>query len=282
MSSAASRCRTCDREARFQRCRRAPVDTLASSLSVALENARLVDETRQRAAELAIVNEIGQATASPARPRAADRAGRRPDGAPRSRPTSSTSRSTIRAPASSSSRTTSRTGERAAGLAAVGRGADLEDHPVAPAATPEPGRRDLDEIGTHGVGTDARSYLGVPIIVGDDAIGAISVQSVTRRALRRSRRTPADHARGEHRHRHPERPALRRVAAARHRDGDAGRGRPRDLRDTRPSTVLQRIVEHAHDAARRRLGGRVPARRRRPDLPRHRRRRQHRRPGPGA
>jgi signal transduction histidine kinase/CheY-like chemotaxis protein len=38
--------------------------TLASSLSVALENARLVDETRQRAAELATINDIGQATAS--------------------------------------------------------------------------------------------------------------------------------------------------------------------------------------------------------------------------
>ena len=38
--------------------------TLAASLSVALENARLVDETRQRAAELSIVNELGQATAS--------------------------------------------------------------------------------------------------------------------------------------------------------------------------------------------------------------------------
>ena len=38
--------------------------TLASSLSVALDNARLVAETRQRAAELSIVNELGQATAS--------------------------------------------------------------------------------------------------------------------------------------------------------------------------------------------------------------------------
>ena len=51
--------------------------TLAASLSVALENARLVDETRQRAAELAIVNEVGQAAATPARPRRADRARRR-------------------------------------------------------------------------------------------------------------------------------------------------------------------------------------------------------------
>ncbi len=37
--------------------------TLASSLSVALENARLFEETRQRAAELAIVNSVGQALA---------------------------------------------------------------------------------------------------------------------------------------------------------------------------------------------------------------------------
>ena len=38
--------------------------TLAASLSVALENARLVGETRQRASELAIVNEVGQAAAA--------------------------------------------------------------------------------------------------------------------------------------------------------------------------------------------------------------------------
>ena len=43
--------------------------TLAASLSVALENARLIDETRQRVAELATVNEVGQATRVAARPR---------------------------------------------------------------------------------------------------------------------------------------------------------------------------------------------------------------------
>ena len=37
--------------------------TLAGSLSVALENARLVHETRQRVAELATVNSVGQALA---------------------------------------------------------------------------------------------------------------------------------------------------------------------------------------------------------------------------
>ncbi|TMG24671.1 MAG: GAF domain-containing protein [Chloroflexi bacterium] len=38
--------------------------TLAASLSVALQNARLVEETRQRAAELAIVNQVGHAVAA--------------------------------------------------------------------------------------------------------------------------------------------------------------------------------------------------------------------------
>ena len=38
--------------------------TLAASLSVALENARLIDETRQRLTELATVNEVGQALSS--------------------------------------------------------------------------------------------------------------------------------------------------------------------------------------------------------------------------
>ena len=40
------------------------VSTLASSMGVALENARLFDETRQRAAELALINEIGSALAA--------------------------------------------------------------------------------------------------------------------------------------------------------------------------------------------------------------------------
>ena len=70
--------------------------TLAASLSVALENVRLIDETRQRLAELATVNEVGQALAEPARPRRADRARRRADARRPSRPTSPTSRSTIR------------------------------------------------------------------------------------------------------------------------------------------------------------------------------------------
>jgi PAS domain S-box-containing protein len=35
----------------------------------------------------------------------------------------------------------------------------------------------FEEIGTRGIGTPARSYVGVPIVAGDEAIGVVSVQS---------------------------------------------------------------------------------------------------------
>ena len=52
-----------DREHAFDESDVRLLTTLAGSLSVALENARLFEETRQRAAELAIVNDVGQALA---------------------------------------------------------------------------------------------------------------------------------------------------------------------------------------------------------------------------
>src|SRR6185503_12720992 len=52
---------TIDREDAFSDSDVELLTTLASSLSVALENVRLIDETRQRVTELATVNELGQA-----------------------------------------------------------------------------------------------------------------------------------------------------------------------------------------------------------------------------
>ena len=51
-------------DACLRRGRRAALTTLASSLTVALHSARLVHETRQRVAELATVNSVGQALSS--------------------------------------------------------------------------------------------------------------------------------------------------------------------------------------------------------------------------
>src|ERR1700751_3092597 len=53
-----------DREHAFSESDQQLLTTLAGSLSVALENARLVDETRQRVSELATVNSVGQALSS--------------------------------------------------------------------------------------------------------------------------------------------------------------------------------------------------------------------------
>ena len=151
--------------------------TLAGSLSVALENARLFDETRQRAAELAIVNNVGQALAEQLELDAL----------------------------------IERLGDQlrevfAADLVYVAlhdQTTDMiefayysehgEQRPNPPMQfgegltsrilkTREPLLLNqvtaFQETGVAVVGTPAKSYLGVPILAGSDAIGVISVQSI--------------------------------------------------------------------------------------------------------
>ena len=151
--------------------------TLASSLGVALENARLVAETRQRASELTIVNEVGQAAASQLD---LDR---------------------LIALTGEHLRTTFRAD--IVYIALLNRDTGLIDFPYRiergkPAPRPplplgegltsriiqthEPlllnQAEQFEVIERQGVGTAVRSYLGVPILVGDEAIGAVSVQSI--------------------------------------------------------------------------------------------------------
>src|SRR5204862_90824 len=59
-----------DREHAFSASDQQLLETLAQSLSVALENARLVHETRQRNAELALINSVQQAIAGELDPQA--------------------------------------------------------------------------------------------------------------------------------------------------------------------------------------------------------------------
>jgi GAF domain-containing protein/CheY-like chemotaxis protein len=150
--------------------------TLSASLSVALQNARLVAETRQRLAELGTINQIGQAVAAQLDLAALiDLVG---DGI----------RDAFRADI--------------AYVALVDEGADsvdfayyVEDGEHAPQTSLPHGTgltwriidsreplllnrsSDWDDLGSRGVGTLARSYLGVPIMVRDRAIGVLSVQS---------------------------------------------------------------------------------------------------------
>jgi GAF domain-containing protein/CheY-like chemotaxis protein len=153
------------------------LSTLASSLSVALENARLVDETRQRASELAIVNEVGQAAAAQLD---LDRL---------IQLTGEQLETTFRADI--------------VYVALLDRATDMIDFPFrterqkpAPREPMKLGEgltsrilaskqpllmntaEQFEEMDRQGVGTSVKSYLGVPIMVGDEAIGAVSVQSI--------------------------------------------------------------------------------------------------------
>jgi PAS domain S-box-containing protein len=164
-----------DREHAFDDDDQRLLTTVAGSLTVALENARLVQETRQRVAELATVNSVGQALSA---------------------------QLDLDALIELVGEQVRETFE--ADIAYVA----LHDRPsgrIDFAYYYESGQRGEQDPMTYGeglttrilesreplllnrspqfegkemVGTPARSYLGVPILVGDSAIGVISVQSI--------------------------------------------------------------------------------------------------------
>jgi GAF domain-containing protein/DNA-binding response OmpR family regulator len=154
------------------------LNTLASSLSVALENARLVEETRQRAAELAIVNDVGQAAASqldlePLMALVGDKMAQ-------------TFRADILYIALYDATTGtitfpyySENGQRQE-TEPIQFGEGLTSHILRtrePLLLNQPSH--FEALEAKGVGRDAKSYLGVPMLLGDEAIGVISVQSST-------------------------------------------------------------------------------------------------------
>jgi PAS domain S-box-containing protein len=158
--------------------------TLAGSMSVALENARLFDETnrllgetQQRAAELATVNTVGQALTSELEMDALiELIGEQ-----------------VRQ-IFSADITYVALYDRQSNMIefpyAVGE--DLESMPYGEGLTSkilesaeallinEDVNQRVDEIGATHTGVDVQSYLGVPILVGKQAIGVISVQSMDR------------------------------------------------------------------------------------------------------
>jgi GAF domain-containing protein/DNA-binding response OmpR family regulator len=167
-----------DRDDAFSESDEELLTTLASSLSVALENVRLIDETRQRLAELATVNEVGQALAS------------------------QLDLDTLIQLVGDQMRRTFEADIVYVALldATAGRIEFPYYFENAGPATQEPmtfgegltsqvlrsrqplllnRAADWTALGTQGVGTQARSYLGVPILAADTAIGVISVQSTT-------------------------------------------------------------------------------------------------------
>ncbi len=166
-----------DREHAFEERDVALLTTLAASLSVALRTGRLIDETRKRVSELATINSVGEAL------------------------TTEVELAPLLAIVGEKLQTAFSADITYIALLDEGRGQIDFPYYV------EDGRHDAQEPLQLGegltsqmvqsrkpillnhdeeveqtviIGTRARSFLGVPILVGDKAIGAISVQSTTR------------------------------------------------------------------------------------------------------
>jgi GAF domain-containing protein/CheY-like chemotaxis protein len=168
-----------DREHAFSQADVSLLTTIAASLSVALRTGRLIDETRQRVAELGTINSVGEAL------------------------NAQLEVEPLLALVGEKTREAFEADIAYLGLLDEETGLvefpyfveDGQPHDEAPVARGEgltwrviEQRRPLlvnreaewTALGDRGIGTMARSYLGVPILIGDEAIGVISVQSTTR------------------------------------------------------------------------------------------------------
>jgi GAF domain-containing protein/CheY-like chemotaxis protein len=167
-----------DRDNAFSDADEELLTTLASSLSVALENVRLIEETRQRLAELATINQVGNALATQL------------DLDNLLELVGEEIRRTFEADLVYVALRDA-SGERIEFPYYFEAGARSEQPPmpygeglttrIMQAREPLLLNRESDweAIGSRGVGTLAKSYLGVPILLGGEAIGAVSVQSTT-------------------------------------------------------------------------------------------------------
>lgn len=149
------------------------MSTLAGSLSVALENARLFEETRRQAGELAIVNQVGQALAGQL-----DLDTLLSDLGDQMRVTFDADLVYVALHDRDEGRIDfayySEGGvRRAEPSIAYGQGLTSTILQTREALLLN---RDDQFAGRTAIGTPAASYLGVPIIAGDEAIGVISVQ----------------------------------------------------------------------------------------------------------
>jgi PAS domain S-box-containing protein len=164
-----------DREHAFSESDVSLLITLCGSLSVALDNARLVHETRQRVAELATVNSVGQALASQLELDALiELVGERV------RETFDADIAYVALHDEPAGRIDFayyyESGERRQEPSLeYGRGFTSQ---ILDSREPLLLNRQEQYEGQATVGTPSRSYLGVPILVGEKAIGVISVQSI--------------------------------------------------------------------------------------------------------
>ncbi len=164
-----------DREHAFSESDQRLLATIAGSLGVALENAQLIHETRQRVSELATVNSVGQALATQLELAALiELVGER-----------------VRETFDADIAYVALHDEEAGQIDFVYYYETGERRPEPPlkygegltsqillAREPLLFNREEEYEGRGSVGTPSKSYLGVPIFAGDKAIGVLSVQSI--------------------------------------------------------------------------------------------------------
>ena len=164
-----------DREHAFSESDVKLLTTLASSLSVALENVRLVDEMRQRLAELGTINSVGQALAAQL-----DLTALIELVGDKMRETFNADivyvamldagRGIIEFPYHNEDGNREPQSPLRVGEGLTSRILETRDVLLLNSDVQRPAFGPV-------IGTPARSFLGVPILVGDEAIGAIAVQS---------------------------------------------------------------------------------------------------------
>jgi GAF domain-containing protein/CheY-like chemotaxis protein len=167
-----------DREHAFDERDLSLLTTIAASLSVALRTGRLIDETRQRVAELGTINAVGEAITEqlevePLLAIVGERARHAFDADIAYVALLDEERGMIDFPYYVEAGGTQRQEPLKLGEGLTSRVIERKQPLLLNRAD------DWEALGQRGVGTRAMSWLGVPILAGDRAIGVISVQSTT-------------------------------------------------------------------------------------------------------
>ena len=256
-----------DREYAFDERDVSLLTTIAASLSVALRTGRLIDETRRRVGELATINTVGEAITAEL------------EVGPLLALVGEKTRDAFDADITYVALLDAETNLIEFPYHVEdGREEPQPPLPFGEGLTSRVMQRrepllvnnaaEWDKIGDRGVGTQALSWLGVPIMAGDRALGIISVQSTQREGrFHRDRRAAAVDDRRQRGGRGRERAPLRRDAAPRRRDGRARGGRARDVGDARPGGDARAHRRAGATAPRLRYERRLPARCGRGDVP---------------
>ena len=167
-----------DREHAFSTADVSLLTTIAASLSIALRTGRLIDETRQRVAELGTITEVGEAITAqlevnPLLALVGDKTRSAFDADIAYVALLNDESGMIEFPYYRETGTDQAQGPLPLGEGLTSRVIERRE------ALLLNNQADWNDLGQRGVGTRAKSWLGVPIVAGEHVIGAMSVQNLT-------------------------------------------------------------------------------------------------------